>query len=69
MLIQKWNHTKIIKRFKSEAHNAYTEGITQIPLSKDYDKKLQTLDRITSYPYGINVGKVSKTEVLSKFND
>ena len=32
------------------------------------DKRLQTFDRITSYPYGKSAGKVCKTEMLSKVN-
>ena len=54
------------RRFKSEAHNVYTEEINKIELSSNDDKRLQTFDRITSYPYGTSVGKVCKTELLSK---
>ena len=53
------------QRFKSEAHNVYTEEVNKIPLSSN-DKRLQTFDRITSYPYGSSAGKVCKTEILSK---
>ena len=52
--------------FKSEAHYVYTEEINKISLSSNDDKRLQTFDRITSYPYGTNAGKVCKTELLSK---
>ena len=31
-------------------------------------KRLQTFDRITTYPYGYKTGKVCKTEILSKVN-
>ena len=59
--------TKIIlkskQRFKSEAH-IYIEKINKIPLSSNDDKRLQTFDRITSYPYGISAGNVCKTELL-----
>ena len=34
-------------------------------LSGNDDKRLQTFDRITSYPYGTTAGKVCKTELLS----
>ena len=54
------------QRFKSERHDVYTEEIDKIALSSNYDKRLQTLDRITSYPYGTSAGKVCKTELLSK---
>ena len=63
------NNKTILKsqqRFKSELHNVYTEESTKIALSCNDDKRLQTFDRITSYPYGSNVGKVCKTETLSK---
>ena len=56
------------QRFKSEAHNVYTEEINKIELSNNGDKRLQTFDRITSYPYGTSAGKVCKTELLSKYN-
>ena len=38
--------------FKSERHDVYTEEINKIALSSNDDKRLQTFDRITSYPYG-----------------
>ena len=54
--------------FKSERHTIYTEEVNKIALSSNDDKRLQTFDRITSYPYGASVGKVCKTEILSKVN-
>ena len=54
------------QRFTSEAHNVYTEEVNKIALSSNDDKRLQTFDRITSYPYGTSAGKVCKTEMLSK---
>ena len=56
------------QRFKSERHDVYTEEINKIALSSNDDKRLQTFDRITSYPYGASAGKVCKTELLSKVN-
>ena len=56
------------QRFKSEAHNLYTEEINKIALNSNDDKRLQTFDRITSYPYGISVGKKCKTELLEYLN-
>ena len=53
------------QRFKSERHDVYTE-VNKIALSSNDDKRLQTFDRITSYPYGRSAGKVCKTELLSK---
>ena len=54
------------QRFKSERHDVYAEEINKIALSSNDDKRLQTFDRITSYPYGTSAGKVCKTELLSK---
>ena len=56
------------QRFKSEAHNVYTEEINKIALSSNGDKRLQTFDRITSHPYGTSAAKVCKAEMLSKIN-
>ena len=62
------NNEIILKsqRFKSEGHSVYTEEVNKISLSSSDDKRLQTFDRITSYSYGTFVGKVCKTELLSK---
>ena len=56
------------QRFKSERHDAYTEKINKIALSSNDVKRLQIFDKIISYPYGTNVGKVCKTELLRKVN-
>ena len=56
------------QRFKSEAHNPYTEEINKIALSSNDDKRLQTFDKIISYPFATNVGKVCKTELLQYLN-
>ena len=53
------------QRFKNERHDVYTEEINKIALSSNDDKRLQTFDRITSYPYVASAGKVCKTELLS----
>ena len=69
--ILKLNNEIILKphqRFKSETRNVYTEEINKIALSSNDDKRLQTFDRITLYPYGTNVGKVCKTELLEYLN-
>ena len=42
--------------------------LRKMALSSNDDKRLQTFDRITSYPYGISAVKVCKTELLSKVN-
>ena len=55
------------QRFKSVYHNVYTEEINKIALSSDDDKRLQTFDKITTYPYGANAFKVCEGEMLSKY--
>ena len=62
-----FNNNKILRsqlRFKSDHHNVYTEEINEIALSSNDDKRLQTSDRITTYPYGTNVFKVCESEML-----
>ena len=49
--------------FESEGHNVYTEKINKKTLSSNDDERLQTFDRITTYPYGTSLGKVWKTEL------
>ena len=53
------------QRFKSYNHDAYTEEVHKIALSSDDDKRLQTFDRVTTYPYETNAFKVCETEVLA----
>ena len=54
------------RRFKSDHHNVYTEQINKIALNSADDKRLQTFDKITMYPYGTNAFKVCESEILSK---
>ena len=56
------------QRLNNERHDVYTEEINKISLSSNDDKRLQTFDKITSYPYGTSAFKVCKTELLSKVN-
>ena len=39
------------ERFKSYYHDGYTEEVNKIVLSNNDEKRLQTSDRITTYPY------------------
>ena len=55
------------QRFKSDYHNVYTEKINKVALSSYDDKRLQTLDKATTYPYGTNVFKVCESVMLSKY--
>ena len=56
------------QRFKSEAHNVYTEEVNKISLSSNDGKRLQTFDRITSNTYGSSVGKNLKQRNLVAIN-
>ena len=38
--------------FISKNHDVYTENINKIALSSNDDKRIVSLDKITSYPYG-----------------
>ena len=54
------------QRFKSYNHDVYTEEVNKIALSSNDDKRLQTFDRITTYPHGTNAFKVCESEMLLK---
>ena len=53
-------------RFKSDHHNVYTDEVNKVALNSSDNKRLQTFDRITTYPYGTNAFKVCENEMLSK---
>ena len=55
---------KLQQRFKSDYHEVYTEEVNKITLSSNDDKRLQTLDKITTYPYGTNPSKVCESEMM-----
>ena len=54
-------------RFKSDHHNVYTEEVNKTALSSNNDKRLQTFDRVTTYPYRTNAFTVCEIEMLSKY--
>ena len=54
-------------RFKSDHHDIYTEEINKVALSSNDDKRFQTFDRVTTYPYGTKAFKVCESEMLSKY--
>ena len=45
---------KTQQRFKSERQNVFTEEINKIALSSDDDKRMQSIDSIETYAYGMN---------------
>ena len=56
-------------RFKSDHHNVYTEEVNKIALNSSDNKRLQTFDGITTYPYGANAFKVCESEMMVKLKD
>ena len=52
------------EKFKSYNHDVYTEEGNKIALSSNDDKRLQTFDRIITYPYGTNIFKVCESKML-----
>ena len=56
----------MLKKLATTLATTDTEEVNKIELSSNDNKRLQTFDRITSYPYGTSAGKVCKTELLRK---
>ena len=52
------------QRFKSDHHKVYAEEVNKIALSSDDDKRLQTFDKIETYPYGTPAVKVCESEMM-----
>ena len=53
------------QRFKSDHHTVYKEEVNKIAISSNDDKRLQTYDKITTYPYGTNAFKVCESEMMA----
>ena len=49
----------------------YTEEVNKIALSSNDDKRIQTFDKVTTYPSGTDIFKICENEMLlkSKFNE
>ena len=58
------NIYRSLERFKSYKHDVYTEEVNKIASSSSDDKRLQTSDKITTYPYGTNAFKVCESEMI-----
>ena len=56
------------QRFRSDHHKVYTEEVNKIALSSNVDKRIQTFDKVTTYPYSTNVFNVCENEMLLKKN-
>ena len=65
-----FNNKTILKsqlRFKSDQHDVYKEEVNKIALNSNDGKRLQTFDRVTTYPYETNTFKVCESEMLRKW--
>ena len=56
------------QRFRSDHHKVYTEEVNKIASSSNDDKRIQTFDKVTTYPYGTNAFTVCENEMLSKIS-
>ena len=55
---------KLQQRFKSDYNEVYTEEVNKIAVNSNDDKRIQTLDKITTYPYGTNLFKACESEMI-----
>ena len=53
------------QRFKSYHHKVCTEEANKISLSSNDDKRIQTSDWVTTYPYETNESKLCEDEMLN----
>ena len=54
------------QRFRSDHHRVCTEEVNKIALSSNDDKRIQTFDKVTTYPYDTNAFMVCRNEMLLK---
>ena len=51
------------QRVRSDHHKVCTEEIHKIALSSNDDKRIQTFDKVTTYPYGTNTFMVCENKM------
>ena len=51
------------QRFKSDYYDMYTEEVNRVALRSRDNKRLQTFNKIESYPHGRNAFKVCEIEM------
>ena len=59
---------KTQQRFKSERHNVFTEEINKIALSSSDDKRMQSIDSIETYAYGMSKDLICKKEKIKRIS-
>ena len=52
------------QRFRNDHHKNYAEEVNEIALSSNDDKRIQTFDKVATFPYGTNVFKVCENEMV-----
>ena len=52
------------ERFKSDHHKVYAEEVNKIALNSDDDNRLQTFNRVTTYPYRTPAVQVCENELM-----
>ena len=57
---------KLQQRLRSDHQRVYTKEVNKIALSSNDDKRIQTYDKVTTYPFGTNAFKVCENEILAK---
>ena len=55
------------QKLKSYLHKLYTKEVNKTALSSNDNKRFQTCDWVTTYPYGTNAVKVCESEMLRVF--
>ena len=63
---------RLQQRFRSDHHRVYTEEVNKVSLSSNDDIRIQTYDKITTYPYGTNIFKICENQmryILQRNND
>ena len=54
------------QRLRSDHHKVYTEKVNKMALGSNDDKRIQTFDKVTTYPYGTNAFMVCANEMKYK---
>ena len=50
------------QRFKSDYHNVYTQSVHKIALNINDNKRIISMDGVTTYPYGMSTKLFNKLE-------